>query len=156
MGEVEIEMVSLLKKMIEAYPRAPKIDSEGGRLPLHCACSGKAFAGVFQVLIDAYPNAARHRTKDLNLPLHVIATWGVSSADVPIAVLRAYPDAALGQNRYGRTPLEEAMFVAGGIGRENQMDLLRVLRKHPTFWLNNQGRAITDFQQFLKVIEASH
>jgi len=151
--DVEEELVRLVKKMIKVYPRAPEIDSEGGRLPLHMACSGKACPGVFQVLLSAYPSASRHRTRDLNLPLHLTASWGISSADVPISLLQAYPDAALGQNRYGRTPLEEAIFIAGDIGRENQMDLLRVIRKHPTFWLSPQGRKVTSFEHFLQIIK---
>ena len=34
------------------------------------------------------------------------------------------------------------------------MDLLRVIRKHPTFWLSPQGRKITSFEHFLRVIKA--
>lgn len=151
--DIEEELMDLMKKMIDIFPRAAKIDSEGGRLPLHMAISGKASPKVFQLLLNTYPSAARHRTRDMNLPLHLTATWGISSGDVPIALLKAYPDAALGQNRYGRTPLEEAIFIAGDVGRENQVDLLRVIRKHPTFWLTPQGRGITSFEHFVEIIE---
>lgn len=34
--------VKVLNAMLDAYPRAIRLDSEGGRLPLHTACAGRA------------------------------------------------------------------------------------------------------------------
>jgi len=136
----EDALVGLVNALIKAYPKAPKVDSEGGRLPLHMACSGRACVSVVKTLLSAYKSASRHRTKDMSLPIHLAATWGVSSPEVAIALLRAYPDGALGRNKNCRTPLEEALFVAGEVGRENQSTLVRVLRKHPTFWTSTMGR----------------
>jgi len=133
-------MVGLVNALIKAYPNGPMVDSEGGRLPLHMACSGRACVNVVQTLLSANKSASRHRTKDMSLPIHLAATWGVSSPDVAIAILRAYPDGAIGRNKNCRTPLEEALFVAGEVGRENQSSLVRVLRKHPTFWTSTKGK----------------
>lgn len=54
--------------LLDAYPRAIKTDSEGGRMPLHIAISGQASAKVIRTLVRAYPDAARQRTKDGYLP----------------------------------------------------------------------------------------
>ena len=120
--------------LLDAYPRAIKTDSEGGRMPLHIAISGQASAKVIRTLVRAYPDAARQRTKDGYLPLHLAAHWGVSSLDVISALMKAYPDAVVGRNRWERTPLEEALVMAGENGRTNQAGLVRALRKNPNYW----------------------
>ena len=120
--------------LLDAYPRAIKTDSEGGRMPLHIAISGQASAKVIRTLVRAYPDAARQRTKDGYLPLHLAAHWGVSSLDVVSALMKAYPDAVVGRNRWERTPLEEALVMAGENGRANQAGLVRALRKNPNYW----------------------
>jgi len=127
--------------LLDAYPRAVKTDSEGGRLPLHIAISGQASAKVIRTLVRAYPDAARQRTKDGYLPLHLAAHWGVSSLDVVSAVMKAYPDAVVGRNRWERTPLEEALVIAGENGRVNQTGLVRALRKHPNYWATSGASA---------------
>ena len=99
--------------LLDAYPRAIKTDSEGGRMPLHIAISGQASAKVVRTLVRAYPDAARQRTKDGFLPLHLAAHWGISSLDVVSALMKAYPDAVVGRNRWERMPLEEALVMAG-------------------------------------------
>eukprot|EP00586_Coscinodiscus_wailesii_P014460 CAMPEP_0172520100 /NCGR_PEP_ID=MMETSP1066-20121228/291804_1 /TAXON_ID=671091 /ORGANISM="Coscinodiscus wailesii, Strain CCMP2513" /LENGTH=729 /DNA_ID=CAMNT_0013302799 /DNA_START=129 /DNA_END=2315 /DNA_ORIENTATION=+ len=135
-------LVSIVRALLSAYPKGARMDSEGGRLPLHMACSGRACLGVVQEIIAAYPSAARHRTRDGSLPLHLAASWGVSSPEVAVCLLRVYPDAAFGSNRHGRTPLEEALYVAGETGRTNQAELIRALRKHPSFWTQLPSRVL--------------
>ena len=130
----EAVAVQVINALLDAYPRAIRIDSEGGRLPLHTACAGRATPRVVSTLITAYPAAARHRNKDGFLPLHLAAHWGVSHPAVAIALLKAYPDATVGRNRWERTPLEEALCMAGENGRPHQAALVRALRKHPSFW----------------------
>ena len=49
-------------------------------------------------------------------------------------VLRAYPDALCGRNKWERTPFEGALFVAGENGCPHQTQLLRCIRKRPTYW----------------------
>lgn len=126
--------VCCINALLDAYPKAIRVDSEGGRLPLHTACAGRATPRVVATLVTAYPAAARHRNKDGFLPLHLAAHWGVSHPNVAITLLRTYPDATVGRNRWERTPLEEALCMAGENGRPHQSALVRALRKHPSFW----------------------
>lgn len=126
--------VRVLNALLDAFPRGIRMDSEGGRLPLHTACAGRATPRVVSTLITAYPAAARHRNKDGFLPLHLAAHWGISHANVATALLKAYPDATFGRNRWERTPLEEALCMAGENGRPHQAALVRALRKHPSYW----------------------
>lgn len=126
--------VQVINALLDAYPKAIRVDSEGGRLPLHVACAGRATPRVIATLVTAYPQAARHRNKDGFLPLHLAAHWGVSHPNVPILLLKAYPDATVGRNRWERTPLEEALCMAGENGRTYQRALVQALRKHPSFW----------------------
>jgi hypothetical protein len=126
--------VKVLNALLDAYPKGLRMDSEGGRLPLHTACAGRATPRVVSTLLTAYPAAARHRNKDGFLPLHLSAHWGISHPNVVIALLKAYPDATFGRNRWERTPLEEALCMAGENGRPHQAALVRALRKHPSYW----------------------
>lgn len=136
--------VQVVNALLDAYPKAVRMDSEGGRLPLHTACAGRATPRVIATLLRAYKSAARHRNKDGFLPLHLTAHWGVSHPDTALALLRTYPDATVGRNRWERTPLEEALCMAGENGRPHQAALVRALRKHPTFW--TRPEAVTLFQ----------
>ena len=126
--------VKVLNALLDAHPKGLRMDSEGGRLPLHTACAGRATPRVVSTLLTAYPAAARHRNKDGFLPLHLAAHWGISHPNVVIALLKAYPDATFGRNRWERTPLEEALCMAGENGRPHQAALVRALRKHPSYW----------------------
>ncbi|KAL7571736.1 hypothetical protein ACA910_002835 [Epithemia clementina (nom. ined.)] len=126
--------VQVMNALLDAYPKGIRVDSEGGRLPLHTACAGRATPRVISTLITAYPSAARHRNKDGFLPLHLAAHWGVSHPNVAISLLKCYPDATVGRNRWERTPLEEALCMAGENGRPHQAALVRALRKHPSYW----------------------
>jgi hypothetical protein len=85
--------VKVLNALLDAYPRGIRMDSEGGRLPLHTAAAGRATPRVITTLVTAYPAAARHRNKDGYLPLHLCAHWGVSHPDVAVTLLKTYPDA---------------------------------------------------------------
>mmetsp|Transcript_13320 Transcript_13320/g.31970 ORF Transcript_13320/g.31970 Transcript_13320/m.31970 type:complete len:663 (-) Transcript_13320:312-2300(-) len=145
--------VRVLNALLDAYPRASRMDSEGGRLPLHTACAGRATPLVVATLITANPSAARHRNKDGFLPLHLAAHWGISHPNVATSLLKAYPDATFGRNRWERTPLEEALCMAGENGRPHQASLVRALRKHPSYWTRpaefikeerKKGRQIVD------------
>lgn len=127
-------LVQVLNALLDAYPKASRVDSEGGRLPLHTACAGRATPRVVSTLVTAYPAAARQRNKDGFLPLHLAAHWGVSHVSVAVTLLRTYPDATVGRNRWERTPLEEALCMAGENGRPHQSALVRGLRKHPSWW----------------------
>lgn len=153
--------VQILNALMDAYPKAIRTDSEGGRLPLHTACAGRATPRVVQTLITAYSSAARHRNKDGFLPLHLIAHWGVSHPNVCLALLKAYPDATVGRNRWERTPLEEALCMAGENGRTHQASMVRALRKHPSFWTRatpeilTRGRNIVDMDESLPSNESS-
>lgn len=126
--------VKVINALLDAYPKAIRVDSEGGRLPLHTACAGRSTPRVLSTLLTAYPSAARHRNKDGFLPLHLAAHWGVAHPNVAIILLKTYPDATVGRNRWERTPLEEALCMAGENGRPHQEALVRALRKHPTYW----------------------
>eukprot|EP00549_Striatella_unipunctata_P022587 CAMPEP_0118723162 /NCGR_PEP_ID=MMETSP0800-20121206/31840_1 /TAXON_ID=210618 ORGANISM="Striatella unipunctata, Strain CCMP2910" /NCGR_SAMPLE_ID=MMETSP0800 /ASSEMBLY_ACC=CAM_ASM_000638 /LENGTH=567 /DNA_ID=CAMNT_0006631537 /DNA_START=314 /DNA_END=2017 /DNA_ORIENTATION=- len=126
--------VQVLNALLDAYPKGIRVDSEGGRLPLHTACAGRASPRVISTILTAYPAAARHRNKDGFLPVHLCAHWGVAHPDVAVSLLKAYPDATLGRNRWERTPLEEALCMAGENGRPHQAELVRYLRKHPSYW----------------------
>ncbi|CAJ1910260.1 unnamed protein product [Cylindrotheca closterium] len=145
--------VKVLNALLDAYPRGSRMDSEGGRLPLHTACAGRATPLVVATLIRANPSAARHRNKDGFLPLHLSAHWGISHPNVATSLLKAYPDATFGRNRWERTPLEEALCMAGENGRPHQASLVRALRKHPSYWTRpaefikeerKKGRQIVD------------
>jgi hypothetical protein len=90
-----------------------------------------------ETILRSYPDAARQRNADGFLPIHIAAHWGVSHPDVAPLLLRAYPDGAVGRNRWERTPIEEALGMAGENGREHQMSLVWSLRRHPTYWIHN-------------------
>jgi len=126
--------VQVINALLDSFPKGIRVDSEGGRLPLHTACAGRATPRVISTLLTAYPAAARQRNKDGFLPLHLAAHWGVSHPNVAINLLKAYPDSTVGRNRWERTPLEEALCMAGENGRPHQEALVRALRKHPTYW----------------------
>ena len=83
------------------------------------------------------PDAARQRNHDGFLPIHIAAHWGVSHPDIAPLILRAYPDGAVGRNRWERTPIEEALGMAGENGRPHQLSLVWSLRRHPTYWIHN-------------------
>eukprot|EP00986_Skeletonema_menzelii_P015614 scaffold12237_cov208-Skeletonema_menzelii.AAC.1 len=129
--------IRVIDALLDAWPRGPKTASEGGRLPLHMACFGKATQHVLETILRAYPDGARQRNADGFLPIHIAAHWGVSHPDVAPLLLRAYPDGAVGRNRWERTPIEEALGMAGENGREHQMSLVWSLRRHPTYWIHN-------------------
>jgi hypothetical protein len=129
--------VRVINALLDAWPKSVKTSSEGGRLPLHMACFGKATVGVMETILNAYPDAARQRNHDGFLPVHIAAHWGVSHPDIAPLLLRAYPDGAVGRNRWERTPIEEALGMAGENGREHQMSLVWSLRRHPTYWIHN-------------------
>lgn len=132
-------LVHVINALLDAYPKGARVDSEGGRLPLHTACAGRATPRVVSTLITAYPAAARQRNKDGFLPLHLAAHWGVSHIAVAVQLLKTYPDATVGRNRWERTPLEEALCMAGENGRPHQAALVRALRKHPSWWTRPQA-----------------
>jgi hypothetical protein len=132
-------LIQVINALLDAYPKAARVDSEGGRLPLHTACAGRATPRVITTVITAYPAAARQRNKDGFLPLHLAAHWGVSHIAVAVSLLKVYPDATVGRNRWERTPLEEALCMAGENGRPHQAALVRALRKHPSWWTRPQS-----------------
>eukprot|EP00581_Thalassiosira_minuscula_P009944 CAMPEP_0183709466 /NCGR_PEP_ID=MMETSP0737-20130205/5506_1 /TAXON_ID=385413 /ORGANISM="Thalassiosira miniscula, Strain CCMP1093" /LENGTH=962 /DNA_ID=CAMNT_0025937581 /DNA_START=179 /DNA_END=3067 /DNA_ORIENTATION=+ len=129
--------IRVLNALLDAWPKSSKTSSEGGRLPLHMACFGKATVKVMETILKAYPDAARQRNHDGFLPIHIAAHWGVSHADIAPLILRAYPDGAVGRNRWERTPIEEALGMAGENGRDHQLSLVWSLRRHPTYWIHN-------------------
>jgi hypothetical protein len=129
--------VRVINALLDAWPKSVKTSSEGGRLPLHMACFGRATVGVMETILKAYPDAARQRNHDGFLPVHIAAHWGVSHPDIAPLLLRAYPDGAVGRNRWERTPIEEALGMAGENGRQHQMSLVWSLRRHPTYWIHN-------------------
>ncbi len=132
-------IVKVLNALLDAYPRAIKSGSEGGRMPLHFATAGRATPRVVSTLLTAYPDAAKHRTKDGSLPIHLCAHWGISHSKVVVIMLKSYPDSTYGRNRWERTPLEEALCMAGENGRPHQAALVRALRKHHSFWTRPEG-----------------
>jgi hypothetical protein len=157
--------VRVLNALLDAYPRGIRMDSEGGRLPLHTACAGRATPRIISTLVTANPSAARHRNKDGFLPLHLSAHWGISHPNVGVILLKAYPDATFGRNRWERTPLEEALSMAGENGRPHQSSLVRALRKHPSYWTRpaelfkdkspREGNQIVDIDETLPSNEDS-
>lgn len=131
--------LKVLNSLLDAYPRGIRMESEGKRLALHTAAAGRATPRVITTLVTAYPAATRHRNTDGFLPLHLCAHWGISHPNVVITMLKQYPDATFGRNRWERTPLEEALCMAGENGRPHQPALVRALRKHPTYWERPEG-----------------
>eukprot|EP00571_Detonula_confervacea_P004889 CAMPEP_0172318328 /NCGR_PEP_ID=MMETSP1058-20130122/34573_1 /TAXON_ID=83371 /ORGANISM="Detonula confervacea, Strain CCMP 353" /LENGTH=1062 /DNA_ID=CAMNT_0013033141 /DNA_START=174 /DNA_END=3362 /DNA_ORIENTATION=+ len=129
--------IRVLNALLDSWPKSIKTSSEGGRLPLHMACFGKATVKVMETILKAYPDAARQRNHDGFLPVHIAAHWGVSHSDICPLILRAYPDGAVGRNRWERTPIEEALGMAGENGRAHQLSLVWSLRRHPTYWIHN-------------------
>lgn len=126
--------LKVLNALLDAYPKCVRVDSEGGRLPLHTAVAGKATLSIIETLAKAYPYACRHRNMENSLPLHLAACYGVSDPGVAPMLLRLYPYACVGRNRWERTPLEEALLKGGENGREHQEALCWVLRKPPEYW----------------------
>ena len=122
-------LLKILDTLVEAYREGPSADSETGRLPLHMACTGRAALPIFERILDLYPAAARIRENATgSLPLHLIAESGVSDPDVVNKLLICYPEAINGKNNSGRTPYDQALFIAGENGRLYQPEILRSLR----------------------------
>lgn len=48
----------------------------------------------------------------------------------------------MGRNRWERTPIEEALGMAGENGRDHQLALVWALRRHPTYWIHNDIAAM--------------
>lgn len=80
---------AVINALLDAWPRGVKTSSEGGRLPIHMACFGKATVKVMDAILKSYPDAARQRNADGFLPIHIAAHWGVSHPDVAPLLLRA-------------------------------------------------------------------
>ena len=70
--------VRVINALLDAWPKSIKTSSEGGRLPLHMACFGKATYRAMETILKAYPESARQRNHDGFLPIHIAAHWGVS------------------------------------------------------------------------------
>ncbi|MFN9982863.1 MAG: ankyrin repeat domain-containing protein, partial [bacterium] len=69
--------LSIVRNLLNIYPKACRETSEGGRLPLHMACAGRASPGVVREILKHYgTDAARHRTKEGYLPFHLVALHG--------------------------------------------------------------------------------
>ena len=133
--------LKVIEALIRLYKKGAAKDSEGGRLPLHMAMVGKATYSVIYTLVKAHPYAVRHRTKDGSLPLHLAAYYGVSHDEVASTLLRHYPFATIGKNRFERTPLEEALLMGGENGRQHQMKLVEALRRSAHFWTSQNNKA---------------
>lgn len=125
----------VIEALLDAYPKGARVESEGGRYPLHIALSGKATLPVIQKLLSAYPDATRRRNQQGELPIHLVAKYGESNEDVAPTLLRAHPFGAEGMNRWERTPLQESLAMAGENGRMYQVELVAALRRHPTQWM---------------------
>eukprot|EP00536_Pseudo-nitzschia_multiseries_P003045 jgi/Psemu1/184907/e_gw1.43.195.1 len=133
-AEREEWVVKVINALLDNFPRAVKMSSEGFRLPLHWAAAGRATPRVVSTLITAYPDGTKQRNKDGCLPLHLCGHWGIAHSDVAVLMLKSYPDAIYGKNRWERTPLEEALCMAGENGRPHQAVLVRALRKPHIYW----------------------
>ena len=135
--------IRVINALIKAYGKGVRMDSEGGRLPLHTAVAGKAIPAVIETICRAYPDGAKQRNKEGSLPLHLAAYYGVSHSEIAPLLLRAYPDSCLGRNRCERTPLEESLVMGGENGRPHQIELVEALRRPPTFWEATSFRGIS-------------
>ena len=129
----------VVNALLDAFPKAVKVDSEGGRLPLHTAVAGKATLKVIETLTRANPHACRHRNNENSLPLHLAACYGVSDVNIAPMLLKVYPDACMGKNRWERTPYEEALLMAGENGRMYQKELCLELRRLPSYWTSESA-----------------
>jgi len=134
----------VLNALLDAYPKGVKMDSEGGRLPLHTAIAGKATLQVIETLTRAFPHATTYRNNENSLPLHLAACYGVSDPNVAPMLLKVYPEASWGKNRSERTPYHEARLAAGENGREHQFALVKALVKPPEYWRLDGQDAMTN------------
>ena len=134
----------VLNALLDAYPRGVKMDSEGGRLPLHTAIAGKATLQVIETLTRAFPLGTTYRNNENSLPLHLAACYGVSDPNVAPMLLKVYPEASWGKNRSERTPYHEARLAAGENGREHQFALVKALVKPPDYWRIDGQNAFTN------------
>ena len=128
--------LKVFNAILNANMEAISTDSEGGRYPLHNAIVGRASFAIIETLIIMFPNIVKLRTKDGSLPLHLAAYYGVSDSRVAPILLRYYPYAAEGKNRWDRTPLEEALLLGGENGRKYQIELMAALRQPIFYWTN--------------------
>ena len=136
----------VLSALLDAFPRAVKMDSEGGRLPLHTAIAGKATLQVIETLTRQFPQACTYRNNENSLPLHLVACYGVSDPNVAPMLLKVYPEASWGRNRWERIPYQEAKLAAGENGREHQLALVKALVKPPDYWrLDGQNSMATGY-----------
>ena len=140
--------LKVVNALLSVYGNGVKKDSRGGRFPLHTALAGRASYQVIETLVSAYPKATRRRTEDKYLALHVAAYYGISDARIAPLLIRPYPDACLGKNKWGRNPLEEALLSAGEIGRKHQAKLVEALRRPINSWNSEfNGRTIDSIER---------
>ena len=142
--------LKVINALVSIYKKGAAKDSEGGRLPLHTALVGRATHKVVDTLVKTYPYAVRHRTKDGSLPLHLAAFHGVSHNEVAPILLRHYPYATIGKNRFERTPLEEGLLLGGENGREHQIKLMEALRRPAFYWNNSSHSGINSYSDSKK------
>jgi len=136
----------VLSALLDAFPRGVRMDSEGGRLPLHTAIAGKATLQVIETLTRQFPQACTYRNNENSLPLHLVACYGVSDPNVAPMLLKVYPEAGWGRNRWERIPYQEAKLAAGENGRDHQLALVRTLVKPPDYWrLDGQNSMKTGY-----------
>ena len=97
--------LEVMQALLGAHPAAVSTPSAGGTLPLHHAAFRGEHADVVELLLRAYPEAAYSTNINGNLPLnYATLTSPPASLEIVVALLAAYPEAALVRTNYGDRP----------------------------------------------------
>ena len=105
---VDIKTTAFCKELIDAYPESLRIESSGGILPIHLACTwGKRddTANIIQYMLELDSDLINAESRGGYLPIHCAAEYGNTKS---IELLLKYdPDAASKKtnDEYRRLPL---------------------------------------------------
>jgi len=99
--------VDVVKWLVEIYPDAVQVKSNGGWLPLHYACRFQASFPVIKYLIKCYPKALEEETDDCWLPIHFACRYQ-GSTEITELLIRKFPESLKAKQLDGWLPLHVA------------------------------------------------
>jgi len=131
--DIEIELLNractvkssltVIQRLVRAWPDAVRVQDEVGRLPLHVALRFGCTADVVQFLVHAWPESCQVSTRNDMLPLHFAC--GHQSSAVTLFLLDCYPLAVRFKDNKLQLPLHTACMRETSFGLEVIEQLVR-------------------------------
>ena len=102
---VDLNWTRVIEHATEFPHDAQWTDGHWHETPLYSACQNNPPFEVIQALVRAYPDALICPTRGNNdLPIHIACRYQLSE-QILEEFLRTFPETAVGQTRWGRTPI---------------------------------------------------